>query len=101
MSELTCFLSIIDDITPEGRLGAQVTKIVPANRPTAFEIRGLSSGQFYRVCFGGLDRIAAEMCVGSFRTFDVHRPNFRVISLSMDKVTAPPYSSAHHRITAV
>jgi hypothetical protein len=86
IADITCFISIVDDVSPEGRLVAEQSKTLPANRPVAFKMEGLSVGQTYRVCFGGLHRADAEMCVGTFKTFDPSASSFCMLAVSLDKV---------------
>ena len=84
-AEVTCYVSLVDSACPGGRVVARATQLMPARAPRAFAIDGLSAGQKYRVCFGGVRRRDAEARVGSFRTFNPHRTTLRMVAVTGDR----------------
>ena len=87
-ADVTCYVSLVDAACPNGRVVAAAAQLMPARCPRTFTVTGLSPGQRYKVCFGGVRRRDAEQRVGSFRTFNQHRSVMKVVAVSGDRPEA-------------
>ena len=85
VQEVTCYVCLLDDVAPQGRVVAAVTQTMPANSPRAFSIGGLSAAQRYKVCFSGVRRQDAEERVGQFQTYNPLTQRLRTLVVSGDK----------------
>ena len=83
--EITCFVSLLDDAAPQGRVVAAVAQTMPANAPRAFKISGLSAAQRYKVSFSGVCRKDAEERIGQFMTYNILTKSLRAIVVAADR----------------
>jgi hypothetical protein len=86
--EVTCYISLLDDAAPQGRVMAAVTQTMPANSPRVFKVSGLSAGQRYKATFSGVCRQDAEERIGSFRTYSTLSQRLRTVIVSGDRPQA-------------
>ena len=82
--EIICHVSLIDDVAPQGRVVATVSRNMTANCPGVFKIGGLAVNQRYKVSFSGICRRDAEERTGQFKTFDTLSPHFRAVAVAND-----------------
>ena len=83
--EITCFVSLLDDAAPQGRVVAAVAQTMPANAPRAFKINGLSPSQRYKVSFSGVCRRDAEERIGQFETYNSLTQRLRAVVVAGDR----------------
>jgi hypothetical protein len=66
-AQVTCHISLIDELCPVGREVASVTKVLQRGIPHVFRVPGLTPGSRYAVCFSGIVESDAIARIGKFR----------------------------------
>ncbi|CAM9474859.1 unnamed protein product [Hapterophycus canaliculatus] len=90
-TRVCCYVSLVDDACPRGRVVCSATLNLPARRPRAFRIGGgvsniIGPGRAYTVCFGGICLEDARFRVGRFRTPSAcFEPSLHVLAVSGDR----------------
>ncbi|CAM9986285.1 unnamed protein product [Scytosiphon promiscuus] len=90
-ARVCCYVSLVDDACPRGRVVCSATLDVPSRRPRAFHIGGgvsnvIGPARAYTVCFGGVCVEDARFRVGRFRTPGCcFKPSLQVITVSGDR----------------
>lgn len=70
-ARVSCYVSLVDDACPRGRVVYSATLLFPSRRPRAFRIGGgvsdvIGPGRAYTVCFGGVCVEDARFRVGRY-----------------------------------
>lgn len=68
-ARICCFVSLVDESCPRGRVVYSTALYLPSHRPRAFRIGGgvsnvIGPGRAYTVCFGGISTEDARYRVG-------------------------------------
>lgn len=78
-SSITCYVSVRDVSTPDGRLVTSTSAFLNAGVPGRFVVKNLTPGQSYWFCFGGIKRRDTNRRVGCFTTWGGRRtPSVRL-----------------------
>ncbi|CAM9578521.1 unnamed protein product, partial [Choristocarpus tenellus] len=96
-TNVTCFVSLVDDNCPRGRTVSVTAICMPSHRPRVFRVGGgvseiLWPGRTYTACFAGVRATDARARIGRFRTPDTcFNASLRVLAVSADRpdVVAP------------
>jgi hypothetical protein len=67
-AQVTCHISLLDELCPVGREAASATKLLKKGVPQVFHIPGLSAGCRYGVCFSGIVENDVVLRTGKFHT---------------------------------